>query len=46
MLEFFERELLDNAQWKNQVDQMGENKWVKRFVEVKGVVGGGAASKK
>ena len=45
MLEFFERELLDNAQWKNQVDQMGENKWVKRFVEVKGVVGGGAASK-
>ena len=24
---------------------MGENKWVKRFVEVKGVVGGGAASK-
>ena len=49
MLSFFETELLDNAQWKNQVAQMGENKWVRRFVEVKGSVGGGgggAAAKK
>ena len=43
MLAFFETELLDNAQWKNQVAQMGENKWVQRFVEVKGRVGGGGA---
>ena len=46
MLAFFETELLDNAQWKNQVAQMGENKWVQRFAEVKGRVGGGGAASK
>lgn len=45
MLDFYEKELLENEQWKNQVEQMGENEWVRRFVEVKGDMTS-AASKK
>ncbi len=36
MLSFYEKELLESDQFKHQVEQMGENKWILRFKEVKG----------
>ena len=38
MLAFYEKELLDSEQFKNQIKQMGENEWVARFKEIKGVL--------
>jgi hypothetical protein len=38
MLAFYEKELLDSEQFKNQIKQMGENEWVARFKEIEGVL--------
>lgn len=38
MLAFYEKDLLENDQFTHQVQQMGENKWIHRVREVKGVV--------
>lgn len=36
MLDFYEKELIESPQFIKQVEQMGENGWIKRFKEVKG----------
>ena len=38
MLDFYEKEILENEQYKKMVEQMGKNKWIQRFESTKGKI--------